>query len=77
MARRSPYSAQMRHEFEAIIAGLDLQDIQKEYLSKRWLDQVVWFDGKAGRNQRRYYVLRLLTIVGGVTVPAIVSLNVR
>jgi hypothetical protein len=67
----------MRHEFEAIIAGLDLQDIQKEYLSKRWLDQVVWFDGKAGRNQRRYYVLRLLTIVGGVTVPAIVSLNVR
>jgi hypothetical protein len=67
----------MRQEFEAIIDGLNLQEIQKEYLSKRWLDQVIWFDGKAGHNQRRYYMLRLLTIVGGVVVPAIVSLNVR
>jgi hypothetical protein len=77
MAKKNPYSAQMRQEFESIIAGLVLQDIQKEYLSKRWLDQVMWFDGKAGYNQRRYYALRLLTIVGGVVVPAIVSLNVR
>ena len=72
-----PYIQQMRQEFEAIIAGLDLQEIQKEYLRKRWLDQLIWFDGKAGHNQRRYYALRVLTIVGGVVVPAIVSLNVR
>lgn len=32
-------------------------------------------EGQAGHAQKRYYLLRLTAIVGGVTVPALVSLN--
>src|SRR5215204_428790 len=32
-------------------------------------------EGKANRYRNRYYILRLTTIIGGVIVPALVSLN--
>jgi hypothetical protein len=76
-SKKKSDGAERRAEFEEIIAGLPLDDLQKRYLRSRWLEQLLWFGRHAGYNQRRYYVLRLLTIVGGVTVPAIVSLNVR
>jgi len=76
VAKANPYADQTKREFAEIIAGLDLNDLQKQYLISRWLDQLLWFDGKAAFNQRRYYALRLVTIVGGVIVPAIVSYNV-
>ena len=66
----------MKVQFEEIIDSLSLNDLQKRYLRDRWLDQLLWTERKAVENQRRYYLLRLLTIVGGVIVPTIVSLNV-
>jgi hypothetical protein len=63
--------------FGSIIDALELTDIQRRFLRLRWLDQLVWFEEKAASNQRRYYTLRMVTIVGAVVVPAIVSLNVR
>jgi Protein of unknown function (DUF4231) len=68
---------QMKKQFDQIIDSLALGDLQKRFLHDRWLDQLLWFESKAGANQRRYYVLRLVTIVGGVVVPALISLNVR
>src|SRR5262245_23587548 len=70
------YSEQVKRQFEEIIDSLSLTDLQKRYLRDRWLDQLLWTERKAVENQRRYYLLRLLTIVGGVIVPTIVSLNV-
>jgi Protein of unknown function (DUF4231) len=61
----------------AVVEDLDLHDRQKLYLRSRWLDQIAWFERSAKRNQRRYYALRLVAIVGGVIGPALVSLNVR
>jgi Protein of unknown function (DUF4231) len=73
-----PYRpSQPKEQFEEIIDSLSLGDLQKRFLRDRWLDQLLWFESKAGLNQRRYYLLRLVTIVGGVIVPALVSLNVR
>jgi hypothetical protein len=46
-------------------------------MRSRWLDQVTWLERKAKQCQQRYYALRMLAIVGGVVVPALVSLNVR
>jgi hypothetical protein len=70
------YGEQVKKQFEEIIDSLALADLRKRYLRERWLDQLLWFERKAVANQRRYYALRLLTIVGGVIVPTIVSLNV-
>jgi hypothetical protein len=76
VARRSNES-QRNKQFLELIDALDVGDLQKRFLRSRWLDQVTWFEGKAVYNKRRYYGLRIVVIIGGVTVPALVSLNVR
>ena len=76
-ASKDSNAKRMNRQFEEIIAGLQLSDLQTRFLRDRWLDQLLWFENKAHANQRRYYALRLVTIVGGLIVPALVSLNVR
>jgi hypothetical protein len=67
----------LKDQFEEMIDGITLGDLQKRFLRDRWLDQLLWFENKATANQHRYYALRLVTIVGGVIVPALVGLTVR
>jgi len=67
----------LQADLEAMIDELSLSGLQRRYLRSRWLDQLVWIEGRAGRAQRRYYILRLVTIIGGVTVPALVTLNLK
>jgi Protein of unknown function (DUF4231) len=64
-------------EYSRLIAALELDERRKDYVRDRWLGQIRWMDRKAKAAQKRYYALRLVTIVGGVVVPALVSLNVR
>jgi hypothetical protein len=66
----------VEQELSPLIEGLELDEADKVYLRSRWLNQVAWLEGKAKENQRRYYALRLAAIVGGIVVPALVSLNV-
>ncbi|MGE3976629.1 MAG: DUF4231 domain-containing protein [Nitrospira sp.] len=67
---------QMRAEMDKLIASLDLPELNKEFMRARWLELVIWMDGKAQESVWWYRRLRLATIVGGVIVPALVSLNV-
>jgi hypothetical protein len=67
----------LQQEFGGLIDEFQLDERQKRFMRARWLDQIVWFEEKAKQTQRRYYLLRLLAIVGGLTVPALVSLNAR
>ena len=60
---------------DELIEQLELSDSLKRCLRSRWLDQVSWMGGKARQTQFRYYALRLIAIVGGVLVPALVGLN--
>ncbi len=60
-----------------MIDELDLDEPQRRFMRSRWLDQVAWLERKAKLCQQRYYSLRIVAIVGGVVVPALVSLNVR
>ncbi|MDY6782546.1 MAG: DUF4231 domain-containing protein [Cyanobacteriota bacterium] len=64
-------------ELTELIEDTDLPDIQKRLMQKRWLDQVKWLEGKANKCQRRYYSLRVTTILGGVIVPAMIGINTR
>ncbi|MDK2743269.1 MAG: DUF4231 domain-containing protein [Nitrospira sp. BO4] len=65
----------MRAEMNKLIAALELPDLNKQFLRARWLEQVIWMEDKAWDSVRWYYTLRLTTIIGGVIVPALVSLN--
>ena len=61
----------------AQIDQLALDGLQKAYLHDRWLDQRTWLARSARRNQRRHYALRLITILGGVAIPALVGLEIN
>ena len=47
-----------------------MSGLQKHFLRSRWLDHVLWMEGRAGSARDRYYALRLTTVIGGVIVPA-------
>jgi hypothetical protein len=68
--------SEARRAFAEIQQSLTgLTPIQQAYLTTRWLDQVEWMEGAAKKAQRRYYRLRLVTVVGAVVVPVLVGLN--
>lgn len=70
-------SGWLAQEFGGLIDRFQLTEHQKLFLRSRWLDQMSWFEGKAHQSQKRYYTLRLVAIVGGLIVPALVSLSTR
>ena len=61
--------------FEQLMNNSDLEPRQREFVELRYLDQLTWMEGKAKKAQWFYYRLRLITIIGAVVVPALVSLN--
>jgi len=67
--------ADSKEDLQNLIGELDLSDLQRRSLQTRWLDQVLWMESRVNRSQTMYYVLRLTTIIGGVIVPALVSLR--
>jgi hypothetical protein len=76
MEEKQTYRDKLAQEFKDLIDSLDLDDRRKQFLQARWLDQVLWMEQEAQEANRWYYTLRLSAIVGGVIVPALVSLNV-
>jgi hypothetical protein len=74
--RQNAYLASLKNELERIIEMLDLKPLQKEFLRLRRLDQVLWMEERANNTKILYYILRLTTIVGGVIIPALVSIRV-
>ena len=76
MSPRSTYRDWLKQDFGALIDVTDLDDLRKHFIRSRWLDQVLWMEGRADQARKRYYTLRLTAIIGGVIIPALVSLNV-
>lgn len=74
MAKES-YKQFLKRTLSGMIDRLDLDEFRKDAMKSRWLDQLLWLEGNASKAKKRYYALRLITIVGGVITPALVSLN--
>ena len=72
---RNPYLDWLGRELGSIADGLDIDPLRKRYMHSRYVNQVVWMEGKADEARRRYVRLRLITVVGAVIVPALVGLN--
>ncbi|HTY20795.1 MAG TPA: DUF4231 domain-containing protein [Geobacteraceae bacterium] len=76
MSDKSAYNGQGDPSLSTMIDVLDdLSVLQKRFLYSRWLDQLSWMEGKAKTCQTYYYGLRLMAIIGGVIVPALVGLK--
>jgi len=68
-------SEKLETTFKRLMENSDLEPRQREFFEFRYLDQLTWMEGKARTAQRSYYRLRVVTIIGAVVVPALVSLN--
>jgi hypothetical protein len=73
---KRPPTGSVEAQFLPLVDQLDLQPLQKEFLRRRWLDQVGWLENRAASSQRWYNRMRLITIVGGIIIPAPIGLNV-
>ena len=71
------YEDLLKADFNGLIDELRLSQLRRRFLRSRWLDQLLWVEGRATRNRNRYYFWRLITILGGVTVPALVTSNLN
>ncbi len=76
MANKSGYENWLKQDMGALIDALDLSEMQKHFMRSRWLDQVMYMEGRSKNAQRWHYRLRVTTIVAGVIVPGLVSLNI-
>jgi hypothetical protein len=74
--RQAAAGDSIEKQFLPLIDQLGLTPLQQEFLRGRWLDQVSYAERKADSAQRWYRRLRLVTITGGVIIPALVGLNV-
>ena len=69
--RRAPGSSERLAE---LIETLELTEIQKRALRDRWLNQVTWMSEQARKARSKYQLPRLLVVVGGVTIPGLVTI---
>ena len=78
---RAPVSSSdqvpLKADLDQLIAQLRLSELRRQFLRSRWLDQLVWVEGRATHNRDRYFFWRLITIIGGVLVPALVTLQLN
>lgn len=65
----------LQEQLNPVIDSLDLTEREKKFIKERWLDQLIYADKSATRDKTKYLRLRMVTIIGGVIVPALVSLN--
>jgi len=63
-------------ELQKLIDGVDLGDAKmNEYVNARWLRYVQWWNTRARQSKACYDWLRVLTVVGGAMIPALVGLR--
>ena len=66
-----------KKSYSEVIDELSLTPLQKDAMRARWLDQRNYSAKDSVFNKNWHQRLRLLAIVGGVIVPALVALNVE
>ena len=74
---KNAYRESLKKDLGSLIDALALADQQKHILHSRWLDQVLWMEGRADSARQWYYVLRVTAIVLGVIIPVLVGLNIQ
>jgi hypothetical protein len=77
MSTKSSYQELPKKDLNSMVEAMDLTDLNKQFLRSRWLDQVLWMERRSVKGQTWYYIFRLTAIIGGIIVPALVSLNLK
>src|SRR5262245_30676966 len=63
-------------QLKALMGGIKLSDPKmNEYVNARWLKYVEWWDFRSRKAKACYEGLRVLIVVGGALIPALVGLR--
>ena len=74
MTAPSPRPPASSDRLSTLLEGLDVEPFRKEVLRQRWLDQVGWMGRQARRMRRRYQLLRVPVVLGGVAIPGLIAI---
>jgi hypothetical protein len=69
------YEQELKQKFGDMIDGLKIEPLQKDYLKSRWLDQILWMEGRATHMRNWHRRLRLTTIIASAVIPILVASN--
>ncbi len=69
------YLAWLQQELPDLVDKLALNDLQKQTLRDRWLDQVLWMESRANKTRNWYYALRLAMVIGGILIPLAITIG--
>jgi hypothetical protein len=75
MERTDSYRDSLNKELRAVVDSLQVSELHKSYLKSRWLDQVLWMEGKAQQNSYRHHALRVVTLICGLIIPVLAGLS--
>ena len=59
------------------LLGGDLGAPQIEFMKARWLHQIVYWDQRSRDARWKYFGLRLIMVLGGVSIPVLLSLGAQ
>lgn len=65
----------LRESFSQNIDSLDISDQRKQFLKDRWLDQLLYLEGKTSKEQTRYVRAMIFRIVGGVIATLLIGVG--
>ncbi len=74
MTARSARPLTSSDRLGALLEGLELAPLRKEMLRQRWLDQVGWMGRQARQMRRRYQLVRIPVVLGGVAIPGLIAI---
>ena len=77
MAGRQSYRQTLERDLGALIDGLELPEVRKHALRSRWLDQVLWMEGRTARASFWHSILRVTALVGGILIPVLAGLSIE
>lgn len=70
----TPAGSTSKERLQALLDSIDITPFQRSLIQERWLDQVGWMGAKARTARRRYLVFRIPVVVGGVLIPALITI---
>ena len=72
------YGEQLKQDFYVLIDALDdIDHIKKEYMKRRWLDQVLWMENRSGQMWTWHRRLRVGMIVASSLVPFVTVIDAQ
>jgi hypothetical protein len=77
MAQQPAEPLVSREHLEKLVDRIEGVEPFRDYLKERWIGMILWWHGRAVDARAKYIRLRLVTVIGGVSIPVLTTLSMR